>query len=330
MKVLVCGGAGYIGSHTVKELRREGFDPAVFDNFSTGRRELLLGGEVISADLRDRDALRDAFRSGRFEAVLHFASLIQVGESYLHPLRYYSHNLSTSLNLIEAMLEAGVKKMIFSSSAAVYGAPETTPIPESHPLNPSNPYGQSKLVVEKILEDCATAHGLKFISLRYFNAAGADPDGRLGEMHDPESHLIPNILLYLLGKKKVFELYGTDFFTPDGTAIRDYVHVTDLATAHVLALRRLLRGSESDFINLGTNRGHSVLEVIRTVEDITGQKVVCQARPRRKGDVPALLASKDKAEQFLGWRPCHSSLEKIVETAWKWHSRAPAAAGAPR
>jgi UDP-glucose 4-epimerase len=184
--------------------------------------------------------------------------------------------------------------------------------------------------VEKILEDCAGAHGLKFISLRYFNAAGADPDGRLGEMHDPESHLIPNILLYLLGQKQAFELYGTDFPTPDGTAIRDYVHVADLAAAHVLALRRLLQGSESDFINLGTNRGHSVLEVIRTVEAVTGQKVVCQARSRRQGDVPALLASKEKAEQILGWKPRYSSLEEIVETAWKWHSRSRAGTRAPR
>jgi len=330
MRILVCGGAGYIGSHTVKELLREGFDPAVLDNFTAGRSELLVGGEVIRADLRNRDALRDAMRSGRFEAVLHFASLIQVGESYLQPLRYYSHNLSTSLNLLEAMIESGVKKMIFSSSAAVYGNPETTPISESHPLNPSNPYGWSKLVVEKILQDCSRVHGLKFISLRYFNAAGADPEGRLGEMHDPESHLIPNILLSLLGRRQAFELYGTDFPTPDGTAIRDYVHVTDLAAAHVLALRRLLQGSESDFINLGTNRGHSVLEVIRAVEDITGRKVVYQAGPRRQGDVPSLLASKEKAEQLLGWRPRHSSLEEIVETAWKWHSRMPAGGGAPR
>jgi UDP-glucose 4-epimerase len=330
MMVLVCGGAGYVGSHTVKELHREGFEPVVFDNFSTGRRELLLGTAAIAADLMNRDALREAFRSVRFEAVLHFASLIQVGESYQHPLRYYSHNLSTSLNLIEAMLEAGVKKLIFSSSAAVYGVPETTPIPESHPLNPSNPYGQSKLFVERILQDSAEAYGLKFISLRYFNAAGADPDGRLGEMHDPETHLIPNILLYLLGKKEAFELFGTDYPTSDGTAIRDYVHVTDLAAAHVLALRRLLRSSESDSINLGTNLGHSVLEVIRTVEEITGLKVAFRAKPRRKGDVAALLASKDKAERILGWKPRHSSLEKIVETAWKWHSRPPAGAGSPR
>jgi len=330
MRILVCGGAGYIGSHTVKELLREGFDPAVFDNFTTGRRDLLVGGDVIHADLRDRNALRDTMRSGRFEAVLHFASLIQVGESYDQPLRYYSHNLSTSLNLIEAMLEAGVKKMIFSSSAAVYGAPETTPITESHPLNPSSPYGWTKLVVEKILQDCARAHGLKFFSLRYFNAAGADPEGTLGEIHDPESHLIPSILLYLLGKRPAFELYGTDFPTPDGTAIRDYVHVTDLAVAHVLALRKLLQGSESDFVNLGTNRGYSVLEVIRAVEDITGQKVVYQARPRRQGDVPSLLASKDRAEKLLGWKPGHSSLAKIVATAWKWHSRAPVKGGPPR
>ncbi len=321
MKILVCGGAGYIGSHTVKELLGEGFEVVIFDNFSSGRKELLVGGELIHADLDDKEAIQRVFRSREIGAVLHFASLIQVGESFLKPQKYYTHNLSTSLNLLEVMLEAGVKKFIFSSSAAVYGVPEITPIPESHPLNPFNPYGQTKLFVEKILQDYEKAYGLKFISLRYFNAAGADPEGQLGEMHDPETHLIPNVLLFLLEKKKTFELYGTDFPTPDGTAIRDYIHVTDLASAHVLALKRLLAASESDFINLGTNKGYSVLEVIRKAEEVTGRKVAYKAMPRRWGDVPVLLASKDKVEQVLGWRPRYSQLETIIETAWNWHKK---------
>jgi UDP-glucose-4-epimerase GalE len=324
MKILVCGGAGYIGSHTVKALLREGYEVVIFDNFSSGREELLIGGEVIRADLDEREPIRKLFRSREIGAVLHFASLIQVGESYLNPQRYYTHNLSTSLNLFEAMLQADVKTVIFSSSAAVYGTPQETPITEAHPLNPINPYGYTKLFVERILQDYEKAYGLKFISLRYFNAAGADPDGELGEMHDPETHLIPSILLFLLGKKRTFEIYGTDFPTPDGTAVRDYIHVTDLAEAHVLALRRLLNTPESEFINLGASRGHSVLEVIRKAEEVTGRKVDFKAGPQRLGDVPVLLASKEKAEQKLGWKLRHSGLERIIETAWKWHRKTPA------
>ncbi len=321
MKILVSGGAGYIGSHTVKALLREGHDVVVFDNFSSGREELLVGGEVIRADLDEKGPIRKAFRAHDIGAVLHFASLIQVGESYLNPQRYYTHNLSTSLNLFEAALVAGVERIIFSSSAAVYGTPQETPITESHPLNPINPYGYTKLFVERILQDYENAYGLKFISLRYFNAAGADPEGQLGELHEPETHLIPNILLFLLGKKRAFELYGTDFPTADGTAIRDYIHVADLAEAHVLALERLIRSPESRFINLGASRGHSVLEVIRAVEGVTGRKVDFDAKPRRLGDVPVLLASKERAEKELGWRPRHSDIETIIDTAWKWHRK---------
>lgn len=321
MKVLVCGGAGYIGSHTVKSLLREGVEVVIFDNFSSGKEELVIGGEVIRGDLDDKEPIRQVFNTRKIEAVLHFASLIQVGESYLNPQRYYTHNLSTSLNLLEAMLEAGVKKIIFSSSAAVYGIPQEIPITESHPLNPINPYGYTKLFVERILQDYGKAYGLKFISLRYFNAAGADPEAELGELHDPETHLIPNILLFLLGKKESFDLYGTDFPTADGTAIRDYIHVTDLAEAHVLALRKLLASAESDFINLGASRGFSVLEVVRKVEEMTGRKVAFKARPKRLGDVPVLLASKDKAQQRLGWELHYSGLETIVETAWRWHKK---------
>jgi len=321
MKVLVCGGAGYIGSHTVKSLLREGYEVVIFDNFSSGKEELIIGGEVIRGDLDDKEPIRQVFSTRKIEAVLHFASLIQVGESYLNPQRYYTHNLSTSLNLLEAMLEAGVKKVIFSSSAAVYGTPQEIPITESHPLNPINPYGHTKLFVERILQDYEKAYGLKSISLRYFNAAGADPDAELGEMHDPETHLIPNLLLFLLGKKKSFDLYGTDFPTADGTAIRDYIHVTDLAEAHVLALRKLLASAESDCINLGASRGFSVLEVVKKVEEMTGRKVAFNARSKRLGDVPVLLASKEKAEQTLSWKLRYSGLETIVETAWRWHRK---------
>jgi UDP-glucose 4-epimerase len=321
MRILVCGGAGYIGSHTVKALLREGYEVVIFDNFSSGKEELVKGGDVIRGDLDDKETIRKVFSSRKIDAVLHFASLIQVGESYVNPQRYYTHNLSTSLNLFEAMLEADVKKIIFSSSAAVYGAPQEIPITESHPLSPINPYGYTKLFIERILQDYEKAYGLRSISLRYFNAAGADPDAELGELHNPETHLIPNILLFLLGKKESLDVYGTDFDTPDGTAIRDYIHVTDLADAHVLALQKLLTAAESDCLNLGASRGFSVLEVIRKVEEITGRKVSFRAKPKRLGDVPVLLASKEKAEQRLGWKLRYSALETIIETAWRWHRK---------
>jgi len=324
MRVLVAGGAGYIGSHTARELLARGVEVSIFDDFSSGRRELVPGGEaveIVEGDLMDKKAVRAAFRKRRFDAVLHFASLIQVGESYRDPAKYYTHNLDTSLNLLDVMREAGVRNFIFSSSAAVYGVPEVVPIPEDHPLKPINPYGQTKLFVERILEDYGRAYGLRYVSLRYFNAAGADPGGRMGEMHDPETHLIPNILLHLLGRAPAFEVYGTDFPTPDGTAVRDYIHVTDLAAAHALALEKLLAGGESLVLNLGTNRGYSVLEVIRKVEEVTGRKVSIDNRPRRQGDVPVLLASKEKAERVLGWTLRLSDLETIIRTAWSWHSK---------
>jgi UDP-glucose-4-epimerase GalE len=321
MKILVAGGAGYIGSHTVQELIQEGFEVVIFDNFSTGRRELVPGGKVVEGDLLDTSALEKVFRTHDFQGVLHFASLIQVGESYIDPQKYYWHNLITSLNLLHTMLKANVKFFIFSSSAAVYGAPEQIPIPESHPLDPSNPYGLTKFFVEKILLDYERAYGMKFISLRYFNAAGADPEGRRGEMHKPETHLIPNILLFLLGEKQNFNLFGTDFSTPDGTAIRDYIHVSDLARAHVLALRKLFTLENSEFINLGTNKGYSVMEVIKKVESVTGQDVPYTEKPKRKGDVDVLLASKEKAERLLGWDLMHSDLGTIIQTAWDWHQK---------
>jgi len=323
MKVLVTGGAGYIGSHTVKELIKGGFEVVVFDNFSTGKKELLVeGAKLFEGDLRYKQHIKEAIGLENIEAIIHFASLIQVGESFLNPRKYYTHNLTTSLNLLNVMLEAGVKHFIFSSTAAVYGEPEQNPIPESHPLNPSNPYGQTKFFVERILQDYDRAHGLKFMALRYFNAAGADPEGDLGEMHDPETHLIPNILLFLLGKKEKFEVFGREFPTEDGTAVRDYVHVTDLAKAHVLALKKLLRKtSVSEFINLGANKGYSVLEIMNEVEKETGKRVFYTGCKRREGDAPVLLASKEKAEEILGWKLDYSDIKTIIETAWRWHRR---------
>ncbi|MEN6559901.1 MAG: UDP-glucose 4-epimerase GalE [Acidobacteriota bacterium] len=322
MTVLVAGGAGYIGSHAVRELVRNGFDVLVLDNLSSGRPELVGAAPLIKADLLDREALRRVFRDHEIGAVLHFASLIQVGESWVNPRKYYTHNLTTSLNLFDAMLEAGTRALIFSSTAAVYGEPETTPIPESHPTRPANPYGRAKLMVEDILRDYERAHGLRSIALRYFNAAGAALDGTAGECHSPETHLVPNVLLSLLGKAPRLKVFGGDFPTPDGTAVRDYIHVTDLADAHVLALKSLLAGGPGDVINLGTEAGHSVLEVIRTAEKVTGRPVPYDVAPRRQGDVAVLLASKAKAGRVLGWTPRLSSLETIVGSAWNWHRKA--------
>lgn len=319
MKVLVTGGAGYIGSHTVKELIKKGYEIIIFDNLSTGRKELVKGGQLIEGDLQSRESIKALFRSHSIQAVLHFAALMQVGESFLDPQKYYRHNLLTTLNLLEAMLEAGVKYFVFSSSAAVYGEPQYLPIDENHPLTPINPYGATKFMVERILEDYGRAYNLRYISLRYFNAAGADPDGQLGEMHEPETHLIPCLLLYWLGKKSDFQVFGNDFPPPDGTAIRDYIHVTDLARAHLLALEKLFSGGESQSLNLGSSRGYSVLEVIKTVEKVIGEKIKVKFGPRRPGDVPVLLASREKAQRELGWKPELSDLEFIISTAYKWH-----------
>ena len=320
-KVLVAGGAGYIGSHTVKELRRAGFSPVVFDNLSSGHRDAVGDAEFVRGDLHNPDAIAAIFKEGGVSAVLHFASLIQVGESYRDPHKYYCQNLVTSLYLLEGAIKAGIQAFIFSSSAAVYGLPREVPIREEHPLDPINPYGRTKAMVEKILEDYDRAYGLRFVSLRYFNAAGADPEGDLGERHNPETHLIPNVLRAVTGKGPGLNLFGTDFDTPDGTAIRDYIHVSDLAAAHVLALRHLLAGGKSEFINLGANRGYSVREVISAAESVTGKTVPLEEKPRREGDVPVLLASNEKAERVLGWKHRFSDLETILQTAWAWHLR---------
>jgi len=323
MSILVSGGAGYIGSHTSKSLIKQGFETLILDNFSSGKRELIPKGtsKVIEKDLSRKESIIQTFKEYSITAVFHFASLIQVGESYNNPHKYYSANLTNSLNLLEAMLETKVKYFIFSSSAAVYGIPNQTPIRETHPLNPINPYGRTKHMVETFLKDYDRAYGLKFASLRYFNAAGADPETELGEMHEPETHLIPNILLSLLYKNRTLEIYGSDFPTKDGTAVRDYIHVTDLAEAHVLALKYLMRSNHSEFINLGTNKGYSIKEILKKTEQITGRKVAYQEKPRRKGDVPVLVASKEKAQNLLGWELKHSDIDTVIRTAWAWHKK---------
>ncbi len=319
MSILVTGGAGYIGSHTCKALLREGFDLIILDNFSSGREELLTGGKVIREDLQNLNAVHSIFKNHSISAVLHFASLIQVAESFSNPHKYYTANLINSLNLLDAMLSHGISTFIFSSSAAVYGTPSRIPIDEKHPCQPINPYGRTKFFIEKILADYSRAYGLNYVSLRYFNAAGADPQGDLGEMHDPETHLIPNILLSLLKGNSRLKVFGSDFPTKDGTAVRDYIHVSDLAEAHVLALKYLLQGNQSQIINLGSSQGFSVLEIIKAAEKVTGRDIKYEKKPRRKGDVPILLASNHKAEKILGWKARLSDMNTIIQTAWSWH-----------
>ncbi|OGA52516.1 MAG: UDP-glucose 4-epimerase GalE [Betaproteobacteria bacterium RIFCSPLOWO2_12_FULL_62_58] len=321
MNVLVIGGAGYIGSHMVKLLLESGNSVTVLDNFSTGHRDAILGGEVIEGDLGDQPILDRIFSSHRFDGVIHFASLIQVGESVEKPDRYYRNNVANTLNLLEAMHEHGAGNLIFSSSAAVFGEPECVPIDERHPKNPVNPYGTSKLMVERMLADFDHAYGLRSMSLRYFNAAGADPDGLLGERHDPETHLIPLVLQAASGRRRAVKVFGRDYDTPDGTCIRDYVHVVDLCEAHLLALAYLGDGGQTDAFNLGNGNGFSVQEVIDTAQRVTGRAIGVEDAPRRPGDPARLVADASRARQELGWAPRYTNLERIVEDAWRWESR---------
>lgn len=318
MRVLVTGGAGYIGSHTCKALYQAGFEPVVFDNLSTGHRWAVRWGPVVKADLSNRSAIVSALQEYRVEAVIHFAASAYVGESIQNPRKYFNNNVVNTLNLLEAMLDAGVRYIVFSSSCATYGIPEHIPISEDHPQRPVSPYGESKLFVERALRWYGEAYGLRWVALRYFNAAGADPEGELGEVHNPETHLIPLAIQAALGRRPYLEIYGTDYPTPDGTAIRDYVHVTDLAKAHVLALTYLLNGGESTALNLGTGRGHSVREVVGAVERVSCRRVLVREGPRRPGDPPALVAEATRAKAVLGWEPGFRSLDAIVETAWHW------------
>jgi len=321
LNILVIGGAGYIGSHMVRELLEQGFNPLVFDNLSTGHAWAVPGNRLIQGDLADTAALADLFTSHSFDAVMHFASFIQVGESVQAPLKYYQNNVANTLNLLAAMQQAGVCRFVFSSTAAVYGTPDHVPIAESAPLHPENPYGHSKLMIEQVLDDCEKAWGLRSACLRYFNAAGAHPAGGIGEAHEPESHLIPIILQVALGLREHISINGDDYPTPDGTCIRDYIHVCDLASAHTLALKHLLTGGESLACNLGNGKGYSIREVIEICRKVTGHPIPVRIGPRRAGDPARLVASADKAIATLGWQPQYADLETIVETAWRWHKR---------
>lgn len=319
LTVLVVGGCGYIGTHMVKALLNAGHAVVTLDNLSKGNRELLPGGEFVQGDIGDTAVLDRMFTAHRFDAVMHFAAFIEVGESVQQPLRYYRNNVSATVNLLEAMVRHKVYKFIFSSSAAVYGEPEYTPIDEGHPCKPTSPYGHTKLMVEKILADCDAAHGLRSMALRYFNAAGADASATIGERHDPESHLIPLILKVATGERDTIAIFGTDHPTPDGTCLRDYVHVNDLATAHLLALEALDNGAPSAAYNLGNSKGISVREVIDTARRITGHPIPAVESERRPGDPAILVAASDKAKKELAWKPEFESLNLIVESAWKWH-----------
>ena len=316
--ILVTGGAGYIGSHTLLSLVDAGHEPVTFDNLCHGHREAVLEGHFVQADLADNAALSRLFDTFPIEAVVHFAAFCYVGESVEKPEKYFSNNLVNGLNLLNAMLKFGVDKIIFSSSCAVYGDPSEIPIPETHGKSPINPYGLTKHFFEEILSSYEAAHGIKHVSLRYFNAAGADPQGRLGESHDPETHLIPLVLQTALGRRSEIQIFGTDYPTADGTCIRDYIHVCDLAEAHVSALSYLLAGGRSISLNLGTGRGHSVREVFEHCQQICQRPIPHRDVGPRPGDPPELVASGDKAREILNWSP-HYSLDEIISTAWNWH-----------
>ncbi|MBS7812937.1 UDP-glucose 4-epimerase GalE [Roseococcus pinisoli] len=317
-RYLVSGGAGYVGSHVVLALLDAGHEVVVVDDLSTGHREAVpAGATFIHANLAERKRLDEVFAAWKFDAVFHLAALSLVGESMQQPLRYCRENLSNSLNLAEAAAQSGCLRFVFSSTAAVFGVPKSTPIPEEAPTTPVNPYGLSKLMIEQALAWAESAHGLHSAALRYFNAAGADPLGRAGEDHTPETHLIPRAILATLGHLPPLHVFGTDYDTPDGTAIRDYVHVADLAAAHIAVLPRLEQGSVR--YNIGNGAGHSVREVMTAVERVSGRKVPHENGPRRAGDPPSLVASSARLRAETGWTPKHAALEDIVRTAWNWH-----------
>jgi UDP-glucose 4-epimerase len=319
MTVMVTGGAGYVGSHVVHELQALGIPCVVVDSLVRGHRELVPNADVIVGDTRDAALMRRVIRDYRVDAVMHFAAYAYVGESVAEPLTYYDNNVTATVSLLETMVESDVKMMVFSSTCATYGLPETTPIHEDHPQHPINPYGATKMMVERILRDVDRAHGLRSVVFRYFNAAGADRSGQIGEWHAPETHLIPLTLQAAAGRRSGVEIYGTDYPTPDGTCIRDYIHVTDLAQAHVLGLRYLESGKPSDAFNLGNGNGFSVREVIGAAERIAGRPVKVVEASRRPGDPPILVGASAKARQVLGWAPKLTTLDVIIETAWAWH-----------
>ena len=320
MSILVLGGAGYIGSHTALELIKSGEDVIVADNLATGHIQAIpKEAKFYKGDIHDKAFLDNLFSSESVDAVIHFAAYSLVGESVSNPLKYYDNNLCGTKVLLDAMVEHGIDKIVFSSTAATYGEPENIPILETDRTLPTNPYGETKLAMEKMFYWTSKAHNLRYVSLRYFNACGADSSGTIGEAHNPESHLIPLILQVPNGKRESISIYGTDYDTPDGTCIRDYIHVTDLAQAHILAVEYLRKGNPSDIFNLGNGVGYSVKEVIETARKVTGHSIPAVETPRRAGDPARLVASSQKAKEILGWKPTHDSLKNIIADAWNWH-----------
>lgn len=323
MAVLVCGGAGYIGSHTVAALRERGEDVVVVDNLSKGHRQALLGATLCVGDLRDTVFMDDVFASHTIDAVIDFAANIEVGESMQDPIRYYDNNVSGVISLLRSMEKAGVKQIVFSSTAAVYGEPDEIPITEDARQHPTNAYGDSKLAVEGLLHWCENAYGIRSTALRYFNASGAHESGKIGEDHSPETHLVPLVLFAAMGKRKQLTVFGDDYDTPDGTCVRDYIHVTDLADAHLKALNRLREGGKSTAYNLGSGTGFSVKEVIDIAAKVTGKDIPVTMGERRAGDPAVLIASSEKIRRELNWIPQQDDMEKIIASAWKWHSTHP-------
>ena len=322
--ILVTGGAGYIGSHAVQALQKSGYDVVILDNLVYGHKDIVenaLKVELVVGDTGDRALLDNLFSSRNIAAVMHFAAYAYVGESVTDPAKYYRNNVVGTLTLLEAMVAANVKKFVFSSTCATYGVPQIVPIPEDHPQDPINPYGATKLMVERILADFDVAYNFKSVSFRYFNAAGADPNGLLGEDHNPETHLLPLVLMTALGKRESVSIFGTDYPTPDGTCIRDYIHVCDLADAHVLGLEYLLNGGDSNIFNLGNGSGFSVKEAIDAAREITGKEIKAIECDRRPGDPPMLVGSSEKARKILGWQPQYSDIKNIINHAWNWHQK---------
>lgn len=322
MAVLVCGGAGYIGSHINRQLYKEGYETVVFDNLVYGHKEAVKWGNFVKGDLADREEIEKVFRQYPIEAVFHFAAYAYVGESVDCPEKYYYNNVVNTLNLLQVMKKYGCSKIIFSSTCATYGEPEKLPITEEMPQKPINPYGTTKRMVEEIFKDYEKAYGLQFVVFRYFNAAGADPEGEIGESHNPETHLIPLVLDAASGIREDIKVFGTAYDTPDGSCVRDYIHVTDLAKAHLLGLHYLEEGRKSDFFNLGNTKGTSVLEVIEAVKRVTGKEFQVTLTGRRAGDPAKLVGNSKKAQEVLGWTPDYGDIDTIVEHAWKWHEKA--------
>ena len=322
--ILVTGGAGYIGSHAVLALKNAGYGVVILDNLVYGHRDIVdqaLQVELVVGDTSDRTLLDNLFAKHKIDAVMHFSAYAYVGESVTDPAKYYRNNVIGTITLLEAMIGAGVNKLVFSSTCATYGVPQKIPLTEDHPQNPINPYGATKLMVERILSDFDAAYNFKSVCFRYFNAAGADPNGLVGEDHNPETHLIPLVLFAALGKRDSIAIFGTDYDTPDGTCIRDYIHVNDLASAHILGLKYLLNGGKSDFFNLGNGGGFSVKEVIEAARQVTGKEIKAVARERRPGDPPSLVGSSEKAIKTLGWSPEYPDIKNIISHAWQWHQK---------